>query len=54
MDLEKCPFCGTADQIEVDDITTQASAVCCNNCGAIGPHALTKEDAARCWNSRNL
>ena len=52
MDLKNCPFCRPGDDLEVDDITTEAFAVCCSNCGAIGPHALTKEDAIACWNSR--
>jgi uncharacterized Zn finger protein len=52
-DFEKgCPYCGLKEDLEIDDVTTEAFAVCCGNCGAIGPQALTREDAVACFNSR--
>jgi Lar family restriction alleviation protein len=52
VELRDCPFCGTRDNLEIDDVTPKSFAVWCKNCGAMGPQAVTKEGAAECWNSR--
>ena len=52
MELKDCPFCATADQIEIEDVTTETYAVWCRNCGALGPLAISKDGAIECWNSR--
>lgn len=32
-----CPFCGDPDPA-IDEIEMDIWAVCCNECGAVGPH----------------
>jgi len=32
-----CPFCGDTDPA-IDEIEMDIWAVCCNECGAVGPH----------------
>ena len=50
--IEKdCPFCKVRSH-EAEKVNSEQWAVCCNNCGAMGPMALTKEDAVRCGESR--
>lgn len=50
--IKQCPFCAESSGVEVDDVTTETYAVCCDNCGATGPQALSEDDAIECWNSR--
>lgn len=46
-----CPFCNS------DEITTVPGLVSdyvaeCENCGALGPHAVSPADALSAWNQR--
>ena len=47
-----CPFCGNTEDFDVVDLSVgdQWTVVCV--CGANGPTASTKEEAAKLWNTR--
>ena len=53
--LQHCPFCGFDDPV-IDRIgrgyTGTAFWAQCDHCGAEGPVANTREEAAKRWNSR--
>lgn len=54
MNLQRCPFCGSAD-VEVSDSQENFGLpfwIRCNACAALGPSAATPYDAARLWNER--
>jgi len=54
MKLEKCPFCGEAEDLleyDVDDWMADKS-VRCEYCGALGPPCSTWEQAQLAWNKR--
>lgn len=55
-DQPGCPFCGEPWQnCSIDEIALgdkKPFAVCCDNCGAIGPRARTPEEANKKWNRR--
>ncbi|MCE5242478.1 MAG: hypothetical protein ABFD98_15740 [Syntrophobacteraceae bacterium] len=48
---ENCPFCAVHDA-QVDKVNTEEFAIWCNNFGAMGPFALSEEDAVERWNGR--
>lgn len=56
-EIKPCPFCADPDP-SIDEIDTDKWAVCCNNCGAIGPHlsddggATVGTRAIEMWNRR--
>lgn len=65
MKLTPCPFCGSADLIDVefesssimdrryfDKLPALVKVIYCNTCEAHGPEALTKLGAIRKWNKR--
>ena len=48
-----CPFCGSDDNVVVDEIETGIIAICCDECKTIGPHtdgAHSVEEAIEKWN----
>lgn len=53
-----CPFCGDSDPA-IDEIDMDIWAVCCNGCGAVGPHqsddGVTNlgPKAIELWNKRH-
>ena len=55
-ELKPCPYCGKDMQdfvcYVVDDHCEHV--VACKNCGAEGPNAMTREDAADMWNLRRV
>lgn len=50
-DARPCPFC-TDDGIYVTEVTGGTWAAGCTTCGAVGPEAGTREEAAELWQSR--
>jgi Lar family restriction alleviation protein len=49
---EKCPFCA-GSEVSVLEVDVGAWAVCCKECGAIGPTIKGKpESAIDSWNMR--
>lgn len=45
-----CPFCAH-DDVEIDEIELRCYAVCCPECGCIGPVTRTNTDGAiTAWN----
>lgn len=49
----QCPFCGSADNVVVDEIELGIIAICCDECKTIGPHddgSHSLEDAIAKWN----
>lgn len=55
--IKACPFC-RATNPRIDEIDIKTWAVCCPECGTIGPHiittlpAATGEKAIELWNAR--
>lgn len=48
-----CPFCGSSDNVVVDEIELGIIAICCDECKAIGPHTdgtHSVEQAIEKWN----
>lgn len=48
-----CPFCGSRDNVVVDEIERGIIAICCDECNTIGPHTdgtHSVEDAIEKWN----
>ena len=54
--LKPCPFCGENEQEYSgrDDAQVCYDTVRCRNCGAVGEHCSTKEQARECWNTRSV
>lgn len=56
--IRPCPFCGDSDPA-IDEIEMDIWAVCCNLCGAVGPHqsddglANIGPKAIELWNKRD-
>lgn len=54
MNILPCPFCGF-DDVCFDEIDVGIVAVCCDNCGTIGPHerdgSQDSTEAANKWNA---
>jgi hypothetical protein len=54
-EMEKCPFCGALDGMEVISVPqpdSKARAVHCWNCSAEGPGCDTEAEATQTWNRR--
>ena len=57
VEIKPCPFCGATDPM-LDDIDGDVWAVCCEDCGAIGPNVeddlsdKVGSAAIEAWNKR--
>jgi len=49
-ELKPCPFCGSSDIAESRWVS--GWTICCYDCDAEGPHALTIKEAVEKWNDR--
>lgn len=55
--MNACPWChvapaeGAHEIVDVAETDRDGYAVGCENCGAIGPVAITKDRAVELWNS---
>jgi len=51
---DACPFCGNPDP-EVDEVDVGTYALCCQDCGALGPRSTTSPaDALHRWRTRRV
>ena len=56
--MKPCPFCGSGE-VALDEISDDLWAVCCQDCGAIGPGVEDKDGrdighpAIMLWNRRH-
>jgi len=50
-DLKPCPFCGSKDDMLINDEDYEVF-VFCWSCEARGPNKSTKTDAIKAWNRR--
>lgn len=50
--MKPCPFCGSSQHLAFHPINNYV-VVCCEKCGATGPHAAIEANAVTLWNLRS-